>query len=325
MKPSIVAIGLGLFLAGTSIARAQGGAVLLVANKQDSTLTFVDLASGRATGTAATGYHPHEVAVSPDGRTAFVSNYGAGDSVSVIDVAARRELRKIDLGPGRDPHGLRVSRDGTRLYVTAEGERAVLEIDVATEKVLRTFKTGQEVSHMVALAPDGGRLYTANIRNGTVTVLDLDRGVVVAQIAAGPGCEGIDVTPDGGTIWTANKYADTVSVIDAKTLTVAARLPRPGRPIRVKITPDGRTVLVSCAADADSGGIIFFDVATRREVGGVNAGPVIGLVIDPAGRTAYAARADSDSVLVIDLRRRALVGTIAAGHGPDGLAIAVPR
>ena len=228
---------------------------------------------------------------------------------------------------GRDPHGIQLSQDGTKLYVTAEAEEAVLEVDVATEQVVRRFETGQEVSHMLALAPDGRRLYTANIRSGTATVIDLDQGKVVAQIATGPGCEGIDITPDGRTVWTANKYANTVSVIDTKTLKVVERLTRRGRPIRVKFTPDGRTALVACAQpDSLTGHVIVFDVATRREVGWLSSGPVIGITIDPAGHTAYAARPDSFSVLVIDLDNRAVVDTaITAGFNPDGLAIAVPR
>jgi YVTN family beta-propeller protein len=300
--------------------------VLLISNRQDSTLTFFDIATGRV-GNTDTGYHPREISVTPDGRTAFVANYGAGDSISVIDVAARRELRRIDLGLGRDPHGLQVSRDGTKVYVTAEAERAVLEVDLATEKVLRTLKTGQEAPHMLVLAPDGRRLYTADMRSGIVSVLDLGQGEPVAQIVTGRGCEGIDVTRDGRTVWTANKYADSVSVIDTNTLTVVAKIRRPGGPNRVKFTPDGRTALVSYAhAQSHSGAVIFFDVATRREIGGTNMGPVIGLAIESTGHTAYAVRADSNDVLVIDLRMRAFVGTIAAaGRSPCGLAIAVPR
>jgi len=308
------------------IARAQAGAVLLVANRLESTLTFVDVATGRALGTTYTGYHPHDIAVTPDGRTAFVANYGVGESVSVIDVATRRELRKIDLGLGRDPLGIHVSRDGTKLYVTPEAEQAVLEIDLATEKVVRTLKTGQEVSRMFVLAPDGQRLYTVNTRNGIVTVLDLDQGAAVAQIATRSGCEGIDVTPDGRAIWTANTYADTVTVIDTNTLTVVANLPCPGRPSRLKIMPDGKTAVVLCPRSG-FGALVFFDVDTRRVTRNANAGPTINLAIDPAGHRVYLARIDIlDRVAILDLDRWDYVGPmIMTGRGPDGLAIAVPR
>jgi YVTN family beta-propeller protein len=308
------------------IARSRTNAVLLVSNARDSALTFVELGTGRILGNTDTGPLPREIAVTPDGRTAFVVNEGGDDGVSVIDVAARREIRKIELGRVRDPQGIQVSGDGTRLYVTAQAEQAVLEIDVATGKVLRTLATGQE-SRRLVLAPDGRTLYTANGRDGTVTVLDLDQGTPVAQIATGRGCASIDITPDGRTVWAVNWSFDTVSVVDTKSFTVVAKLPRPVRPSLVKITPDGRTALVACGyADRHLGAVIFYDVATRRELGSVNAGPIIAMAIDPAGQTAYAVRTDSDDILVIDLRERAVVRTIAgAGHGPCGLGIAVPR
>jgi YVTN family beta-propeller protein len=308
------------------IAHSQRNAVLLVSNVQDSKLTFVDLGTGKVSGYADTGYDPREIAVTPDGRTAYISNYGAGDSISVIDVRTRKELRKIDLGADRDPHGIQVSRDGRKLYVTAETVHAVLEIDVATDRVLRTLKTGRK-SHMLVLAPDGRRLYTSNGPSGTVTVLDLETGVAVAEIPTGRGSAGIDITPDGRTVWTASVNANTVSVVDTTTLKVVARLPRTERPFLVKITPDGRTALVSYAhPQSHWGAVVFFDVATRRELGATKTGPVIGMAIDGAGKTAYAVRADADALFVIDLRTNAFVRTIpVAGHSPCGLAIAVPR
>src|SRR5215471_17627313 len=76
-------------------------AQLLVLNKSDATLAFVDPASGEVAATVPTGEGPHEVEVSSDARLAFVSNYGArtsGNTLSVIDIGARRELKRVDLG-----------------------------------------------------------------------------------------------------------------------------------------------------------------------------------------------------------------------------------
>ncbi len=59
---------------------------------------FVDPASGKIAATVPTGQGPHEVEVSSDGRLAFVSNYGdrtsGGNTLSVIDIAARKELKR---------------------------------------------------------------------------------------------------------------------------------------------------------------------------------------------------------------------------------------
>src|SRR5687768_10974342 len=93
--------------------RAQAPAPsLLVLNKSEATLAIVDPSSGKLIGRVPTGDGPHEVAVSADGRLAFVTNYGSrapGNTLSVIDLPARKELRRVDLGTLRQPHGIIVA------------------------------------------------------------------------------------------------------------------------------------------------------------------------------------------------------------------------
>ena len=76
--------------------------VLVVLNKADATLAIIDPANMKLVGKVPTGDSPHEVVLSADGKTAFVANYGAqtpGSSLSVIDVATLKEIRRVDLSP----------------------------------------------------------------------------------------------------------------------------------------------------------------------------------------------------------------------------------
>ena len=75
---------------------ADGAAgTLLVGNKGEDTLSFIDLKSGRELGRVPTGKWPHEIAVSPDGRQAAVVAYG-DKTIDVFDVATRKQVRRID-------------------------------------------------------------------------------------------------------------------------------------------------------------------------------------------------------------------------------------
>jgi YVTN family beta-propeller protein len=218
------------------------GAMLLVANKSEATLSLLDLDSRALVATLPTGEGPHEVAVSPDGRRAAVANYGgraAGSTLTLVDLAARRVARTIELAPHRRPHGLVFLPDGRRLLVTAEESRALLVVDLERGVVERALTTGAEVSHMVALAPDGARAYVANIGSGSVTVLDLGSGERKSEIRTGRGAEGIAVTPDGAELWVTNREDDSVSVIDTASLAVVATLAAPDFPIRAEATLDG--------------------------------------------------------------------------------------
>ena len=144
-------------LLAASTAFGQGKpAWLLIGNKSEDSLSFVEVSTLKEVARTTTGRAPHEVVVTPDGKKAFVSNYeGPGDTISIVDVPARKELRRIPLGEHRAPHGIAVSRDGKQLYATCERSQTVIEFDVATEKIFRAFKTDQKGTHMLVLTPDG--------------------------------------------------------------------------------------------------------------------------------------------------------------------------
>ena len=133
------------------------GAELLVGNKSADTLWRLSLADGRKLGETPTAPGPHEIAVSPDGQLAVVSEYGRqapGNTLGVYDTADGRLLRRIDLGTHTRPHGMRFDADSRRLLVTTEGSDALLVVDVEG-KVERAIDLGPGKGHMVALSRDG--------------------------------------------------------------------------------------------------------------------------------------------------------------------------
>src|SRR5260370_41599822 len=85
-----------------NVAAAQTPSpALLVLNKEGS-LAIVDPAARKVVGHVPTGESPHEVVASTDGKLAFASNYGGtapGNTISVIDLAAQKELPPLDRGP----------------------------------------------------------------------------------------------------------------------------------------------------------------------------------------------------------------------------------
>jgi YVTN family beta-propeller protein len=312
---------LSVVLAVAAVWAVESGDVLLVCNTSDDTVSFVDSKTLEILGTTTTGRGPHEVAVTPDGKWAFVANYeGPGNSISLIDVRKMKEVRKISIDPHRQPHGIVVSRDGTKVFATCEGTQTVIELDIKTETITRSVKTDAFVSHMLVLTPDEKKAYVANIMSGSVTAIDFENEKVAAQIETGDGCEGIDITPDGRWVWASNRQAGNVSVIDTETDKVIETVDCPGFPIRVKITPDGKHALVSCAT---AGEVAVFDVKTRKETARVSTGAApIGVLITPDGSRAYVANTRANFVTVLNLENLEVEGEIKAGNTPDGLGLA---
>lgn len=313
---------------------------LLVLNKSDNTVSLINLATKKTVTTLPTGVGPHEVAVSPHGKTAVIANYGAqtpGSSLTVIDIPGKKQLKTIDLGQYRRPHGI-VWLRGNEIVVTVEGNKALLIVDVESGQVASMIATDQNVSHMVVVAARSQKAFVANIGSGSVTVIDLKARLKISDIQTGAGAEGIDISPDQKEVWVTNRAANTVSVIDVASLKIIATLESKDFPIRVKFAPGGRHVLVS---NARSGDVAVFDAGTKKEVRripmqlkaaeGATAGqrifgsqfgqsPVpVGILVASKLSHAFVANTNADIVTMIDLKTWQITERLTAGKEPDGL------
>ncbi|MGH9335209.1 MAG: YncE family protein, partial [Vicinamibacteria bacterium] len=161
------------------------------------------------------------------------------------------------------PHGIRWLADNRHVWVTAEFETSLLKVDVETGRIVLRVDTGQDGSHMLALSPDGKRLYTANRGSDSVSVFDAWTGRKLRDLPAGPGAEGIDVSADGKEIWTGFRRSNEAGVIDLASGSLVAKLPTGRAPFRTRLTPDGRYALVS---NLESSDLSVFDVAARKLV-----------------------------------------------------------
>ncbi len=268
-----------------------------------------------------------------------VCNYGtqenAGFSLTVLDLRRMRVSRTIPLGRFRRPHGIQFFRDGTRVAVTAEDSQTVLVVNIKSGRIEKAIPTTQRASHMLVLSPDEKHAYVANIRSGTISVLDIDGSRLVANLPIGEGVEGLDLSPDGSELWVANRLKNELVVIDTESLKVVKEIPCADAPIRVCFTPDGTEVMVS---NARSGDLAVFSVGERRELARVPMAltpeekndrfkhveltPVpIGIVADPREKRAFVASSNADLVTVIDTEDWSIVDRFPTGREPDGMAL----
>jgi YVTN family beta-propeller protein len=327
------AVALIVAFLGIAHVRAQPPAgSLLVLAKSDRTLSVVDPATLKVVGSVPSGPDPHEVAVSTDGRTAYISNYNGGNNmITVVDLVAMKPLAPIDLGPLRAPHGLAFVAN--KLWFTAEAAKVVGSYDPATAKVDWVLGTGQNRTHMIFVSEDLKWMVTSNVSSATMTFIERTAGGGRGRgrgpggqgdwdetvIPVGRGAEGFDVSPDGKEIWAANAQDGTISIIDVATKRVTSTLPaRVNGANRLKFTPDGKLVLVSTLGGPD---LIIVDAASRKEVKRVPVGSgAAGIEIQPDGARAFVACTPDDYVAVIDLKTLTVAGRINAGKQPDGMA-----
>lgn len=320
-----------LFLTATCVIAQISSPVLLVLEKNDKSLAFVDPRTLKIIGRVSAGDDPHEIVASEDGRFAYISNYGAFNDVqhtlSVVNLVAKKRLPVVDLGALRAPHGLAMVNG--RVYFTAEGSKAIGRYDPASGRVDWTLGLGQNRTHMLVVAKDESRVFTSNVNSNSISILDRNKdgdasGWIETTISVGNGPEGFDVSPDGKQLWAANSHEGTVSIIDSATRKVRRTLDlHTKRSNRLKFTPDGKLVLIS---DLGSGDLVVLDGATGKELTRLNLGHgAAGILIMPDSSRAYVAVSPDNRVAVLDLKKLSVTGRIATGSGPDGMAWALVK
>jgi DNA-binding beta-propeller fold protein YncE len=225
--------------------------------------------------------------VSPDGRNVYLSNVNGSIKVFAVDgdgsVSASHTFSLPNANaPRREaeiPSGLRLSADAQRLYVCGNLSNALLELDAESGALLRKFEVGV-APYDVVLAGGlafvsnwGGRRPTAgdlvgpagrgtNVRvdpvrfiasEGSVSVLDLARGELRAEVLTGLHASALAVSPDGGFVVCANAASDNLTVLDAATGRAVETIwvkPKPSdllcaSPNALAFAPDGETLYVA--------------------------------------------------------------------------------
>ncbi len=332
------------FIATVSFAQTPSSTLLILA-KSDNTVSIVDPTSLQVLARIPSGPDPHEIIASDDGKLAYISNYGGVDStlntISVVDLIARKARPAIDLGALHSTHGLDFASG--KLYFTAETNKAIGRYDPASKRVDWVLGTGQDRTHMIVVTKDHKDIITSNVNSATISMIEFVEATnggprppqggprktwVVTNIPAGNGVEGFDVSPDGKEIWAANARDASVTIIDVATKKAVQTLPIPVKfANRLKFTPDGQHVLISAlGAGSGDASLLVMDASSRKEVKQLKlGGGAAGILMAPDGSRAFVAVSSNDKVAVVDLKTLEVVGEISAGKQPDGMAWAVRK
>ena len=99
-------------------------------------------------------------------------------------------------------------------------------IDARSKKIIKVIDLPKDSKPMgVVVSPDAKRIYVANGRGGTVSVIDAATNAVIATTPVGQRPWGIALTPDGRKLYTANGPSNDVSVLDTEKMQVVKKIP----------------------------------------------------------------------------------------------------
>ncbi|RXH54938.1 beta-propeller fold lactonase family protein [Granulicella sibirica] len=319
-------VAASILLPACMIAQTASKPLLLVANQKDHSLSLIDVATNQQVAAVDVGgVTGHEVAASPDGRTAFVPIYGNsgvgkagtdGQSIAVIDLASRKIVHTIDFPHGVRPHLPVFDPTGKILYVTTELDQAITAFDPKTYKTLFTIPTTQNESHMFVVSKDGKRAYTANVGPGNVSVLDLVSHKTITVIPISGNTQRISISRDGSMVFTSDQTKPQLAVIDTATNRIKTWIPMPATGYGSASTKDGRFLIIALR---DPKQVAIIDLQAMKVVKTLDMpGLPVEVLVRPDGKFAYVSC--NKKVAIIDTATMQVSGTIEAGAGADGLS-----
>jgi YVTN family beta-propeller protein len=288
-------------------------------------VSVIDTATGLVITKVKVGGAPKGIAITPDGKKAYVANYW-NSNVSVIDTATNTVTATVKVGS--HPDGVAISPDGKKVYVTNPGSNNVSVIDTDTNTITATVPVGNRPEG-IAVTPDGKKVYVTNGGNNTapddtVSVIDTATNIVTATVPVGTHPRGIAVTPDGKNVYVANSYNRTVSVIDTATNTVTATVDVDNSPHEVVVNPTGTKVYVA----GGNGFVSVIDTSTRKVVTTMNVEKYPEeIAITRDGKKIYVVTTGSyennyrNTLSVIDTSNDTVSATLNIDVSPGGLAI----
>jgi DNA-binding beta-propeller fold protein YncE len=312
--------GLALLLVGVS---ALAGDLLLVVHKLADSVGYYDLATGKNVVTIPVGRKPHEFAFSSDERFAYVTNYGVdtytetipgGNTITVIDVAARKAAGEIDLGAYHRPHGIERGASGL-FYVTTDAPAALLIVDGARRRVVNAIPITGKLPHMVQVSHDEQRAWTADAGSASVTAISLARKKQSGQVKVGGTPMGFALTRDETKLFVATRDGNEVVLLDPRPLVVKSRIKVEGQPARLLLTKDEKLLLVSLIA---AGEIAAIDVQSLKEVRRAKAGArAEGMSLAPDGKTGFIAAQAENRIVRFSLPGLETLQKIETADKPD--------
>ena len=299
---------------------------LVVLNKDEDSISFVDIKLRKVIKTIASDHNPHEVAITPDGKKTYVS-CSLGNSLMVIDNATFEVIHRIHDEDFNFPHGLAIDQKGT-LYLASTYSSMVYAIDTERDVIVNKMPTLEAHSHMVSLTPDEKHIYVPNIGSQSLTLIETAGFEILETIAVGNGPEGVAVHPDGQTVYVANQHDNTLFVMDAQTHDISFKRKIGACPIRIVFTSDGKYALIPNRESNDLSIIQTQQVIQNQvrpwEIKRIPVGVWPGgTVVNHDDTTAYVANNKTNDISIIDLVMLKEVGRIDVGIHPDGLAYLV--
>ena len=220
---------------------------LYVDNDVGNSLTPIDPRTGRI-GTPIPVQDPYNLYFTPDGRYAIV----VAERLQRLDFRDPRTMalrHSLSVPVCRGVDHMDFSADGRYAYASCEFAGRMIEVDLRTQRVIRTLMLngGSSSPQDVKLSPDGETLYVADQLNGGVWEIDPESFRVIGFLKTGAGAHGLYPSRNAQLLYVSDRQQGAISVVSFRTRRVIKtwQLPQPASPDMGGVSADGRTLWLS--------------------------------------------------------------------------------
>lgn len=261
----------------------EGENELLVLDRANFRLVRIDLTTAKVTASIPVGRQPFGLALSPDKKQAFVANVGVY-SYPLIDGATPENYDSLMISyhpygdntkesiEGTVVEGRKIPGLGSPLHPDA---MSVFTIDLATNKVVRKFKTGHQIGQTVddaevvggaspnSIAVGKKFAYVTNATNDNISIIDHENQEIVGHIPIlvderidkirGLLPFGITMSKDEKTLYVALLGFNAVAVIDIPSQRTKGLIPAGWGPTRVELSQDEKELYIISARGLGAG------------------------------------------------------------------------
>lgn len=329
-----------VFFPFISMAQDTQDFLLVVVEQESGKVSFYDSNNGRLAGSVQVEFKPHEIEISQDSKTAFISNFGLedydrtigepGTSVSVIDIPAMAEKSRFmtykseeknlsGVNISKAPHGVKLRPPLEKeLFVNAEVGDSMLVYHPASGQIVRSFPVPPG-THNFIFSPQGDTLWLIAGANGVFRV-NPESGEITGHFPTTTPARGLIFTIDQQYLLVSAK--NEIYLLHPMQLTLYKHFKDLGvdQIIYSAHTPDGKYILAPCPYDSK---VLVIDFETGKVVKRLQAGKApINVQIDPSGERAFVANALDDHVSVITLKTFA-IKPFCKALKPNGMGFAV--
>jgi YVTN family beta-propeller protein len=281
------------------------------------------------------------------------------NALAVLDTGTNRVKETIPVPQG--PHGLVMTPDGRKVYVSSDGASSVSVIDTQTDKIVRSIEVGTN-PHGLAISPDGRQVLVGAFGTNQVLLIDTSTDQIVRRLPV-PMPHNSALSPDGHMAYVGSQQqgATAVVILDLSQGTQVGTIPLEKTPRGLTLSPDAKQLYVTVAgADA----VQVVDLTSQHVVGQIPVGASphhvmmlpngsAGLVVsqgpgtleffDPTrhtvshtvrvganphwlavstdGGTAYVTNEGSQDVSIVDIASSIVTGTVHVGNAPRKIVV----